>query len=77
MHMEDEKICGVKKGRYKHFKGGEYQVIDFAKNSENPDEMFAIYKHVGSDELWVRSCKMFNEQVDRDGYTGPRFTYIG
>lgn len=75
--MDNENLLGMKRGRYKHFKGGEYEVIDFAQYSEDPNEIFAIYRHAGETNLWVRPCKMFAEQVDREGYTGPRFTYIG
>ena len=69
----------VKLGKYKHFKGHNVEVIGVAKNSENHDEEFVVYMHPidGHDQLWIRPLAMFLEHVDRDGYSGPRFEYIG
>ena len=66
----------VKPGTYKHFKGGIYRVIGEAKNSES-QQMMVIYVSVDyPDVLWVRPLSMWNENVDRDGYEGPRFTFF-
>jgi hypothetical protein len=68
----------MKLGKYKHFKGGIYHVVNIAKYSEDPNKEFAIYYHDGEPEkLWVRPVEMFDEIVERDGYKGPRFQYIG
>lgn len=68
----------VKLGKYKHFKGHTVEVIGVAKNSENLDEEFVVYKHEHKGHnLWVRPISMFLENVERDGYKGPRFEYIG
>lgn len=68
----------IKLGKYKHFKGHEVEVIGVAKNSENPDEEFVVYRHsFQGHDLWVRPLVMFLENVERDGYSGPRFEYIG
>ena len=67
----------IKIGRYRHFKGNEYQVVGMARHSETMEEMVvyrALYDEGG---LWVRPAHMWSEQVDRDGYSGPRFAYIG
>ncbi len=67
----------LKPGKYRHFKGNEYRLIAVAKHSETLAPMVvyeALYGEVG---LWVRPAEMWSEQVDRDGYSGPRFTYIG
>lgn len=68
----------IKLGRYRHFKGKDYQVVGTARFSENPDEQYVVYHHLyGTDRgLWVRPIKMWNERVVRDGYDGPRFTYV-
>lgn len=67
----------IKLGKYRHFKGHEVEVIGVAKHSENPDEEFVVYKHLHEGhELWVRPVLMFLENVERDGYNGPRFKYI-
>ena len=67
----------IKPGRYRHFKGNEYRVIGTARHSETMEEMVvyqALYDERG---LWVRPAGMWNETVERDGYCGPRFVYIG
>ncbi len=67
----------VKIGKYRHFKGNEYEVMGIAKHSETLEEM-VIYKALyGDGEYWVRPLAMWNETVERDGKTFKRFTYIG
>lgn len=65
----------IKLGKYKHFKGFDVTVIGVAKNSENHEEEFVVYTHDG--QLWIRPVAMFLENVERDGYKGPRFEYLG
>jgi hypothetical protein len=64
-------------GRYRHFKGGEYQVIDIARHSETGEELVVYRPLYGEGRLWVRPLHMFLEQVERDGATLPRFTRVG
>ena len=67
----------IKLGRYRHFKGNEYEVIGIAKHSETLEEMVvyrALYDEGG---LWVRPANMWNEVIERDGKKFKRFTYIG
>ena len=67
----------IRKGRYRHFKGNEYEVIGTAKNSETLEE-YVVYKALyGEGGLWVRPASMWNETVERDGKTFRRFEYIG
>jgi len=67
----------IKLGKYKHFKGHDVEVIGVAKHSENPEEEFVVYKHEHNGyNLWVRPKAMFLEEVERDGYKGPRFKFI-
>ena len=67
----------IKIGRYRHFKGNEYEVIGTAKNSETLEE-YVVYKALyGEGGLWVRPASMWNETVERDGKTFRRFEYIG
>ncbi|MDD6478715.1 MAG: DUF1653 domain-containing protein [Oscillospiraceae bacterium] len=66
----------VKLGKYRHFKGKEYEVIAIGKQSETLEEM-VIYKALyGDGEYWVRPLSMWNETVIRDGEEYKRFTYI-
>ena len=67
----------LKLGKYRHFKGNEYEVIAIAKHSETT-ENYVVYKALyGDGGMWVRPASMWNETVDRDGVTYKRFTYIG
>ena len=67
----------IKPGRYRHFKGGEYEVIGLAKHSETMEEMVVYRALYGERGLWVRPASMWNETVERDGETFRRFTYLG
>ena len=67
----------IKPGRYRHFKGNEYEVLGVASHSESL-ELFVVYRALyGEGGLWVRPASMWNETVERDGKTFLRFTYIG
>lgn len=67
----------IKLGRYRHFKGNEYEVIAIAKHSETTED-YVVYKALyGDGGLWVRPASMWNETVERDGKTYKRFIYIG
>lgn len=67
----------VKPGKYRHFKGGEYEVIGLATHSETGETMVVYRALYGEKGLWVRPAAMWNETVERDGKTFRRFTYIG
>ena len=67
----------VKLGRYRHFKGMEYEVIGVAKHSETLEELVVYRALYGDGGIWVRPAAMWTEPVDRDGYHGPRFAYAG
>ena len=67
----------IKPGRYRHFKGGEYEVLGLATHSETEEPMVVYRPLYGERGLWVRPAAMWNETVERDGKTYRRFTYIG
>ncbi|MCI6228623.1 MAG: DUF1653 domain-containing protein [Candidatus Faecousia sp.] len=67
----------IKPGKYRHFKGNYYEVIGIAHHSETMEEMVVYRALYGEHGLWVRPAVMWTETVDRDGYHGPRFQYIG
>ena len=67
----------VKIGKYRHFKGNEYEVLFLAKHSETCEPLVVYRALYGEREVWVRPLSMWNETVDREGYHGPRFQYIG
>ena len=67
----------IKPGRYRHFKGNEYEVVGIARHSETQEEMVVYRALYGDFGLWVRPARMWNETVERDGKTFRRFTRIG
>lgn len=67
----------IKTGKYRHFKGKEYEVIGIAKHSETLEE-YVVYKALyGEYDLWIRPLNMFEETITKDGKTFKRFEYIG
>jgi len=64
-------------GKYRHFKGMEYELIGIAKHSETLEPMVVYRALYGDGGLWVRPAHMWTEIVEKPGYTGPRFQYIG
>ena len=67
----------VKTGRYRHFKGNEYELLYIAKDSETLEDMVVYKALYGEGGIWVRPLKMWNETVVCDGKEYKRFTYIG
>ena len=66
----------IKKGRYRHFKGNEYEVLAIAKHSETNEDCVVYKALYGDGGIWIRPASMWNETVERDGKTYKRFTYI-
>lgn len=66
----------IRSGRYRHFKGKEYEVIGMAKHSETLEELVVYRALYGERGLWVRPAAMWNETVERDGEVFQRFTLI-
>ncbi|MBQ6899274.1 MAG: DUF1653 domain-containing protein [Firmicutes bacterium] len=66
----------VKLGKYRHFKGNEYEVIGIASHSETLEPMVVYRALYGKMGLWVRPVSMWDETVERDGQTFKRFTFI-
>lgn len=69
--MEDIKI-----GKYRHFKGKEYQVLYLATHSETMEPMVVYQALYGEQGIWVRPAAMWKEIIERDGKKQLRFTYI-
>lgn len=69
-------------GKYKHFKGNEYQVTQIARHSETEEWMVVYYplygeiEQTGKPQYWVRPLSMFDETINRDGKALKRFTYV-
>ena len=67
----------IRLGKYRHFKGNEYEVLHVAKHSETQEVMVVYRALYGERGVWVRPASMWNETVTRDGQTFRRFTYVG
>lgn len=70
-------MAEIRPGRYRHFKGNEYEVLFTARHSETGEEMVVYRALYGDGGLWVRPAEMWDEILERDGKTVRRFTYIG
>ncbi len=67
----------VQKGKYRHFKGNEYEVLDIGYDSERAEEL-VIYKALyGEGKIWIRKKSEFCGIVERDGKVFKRFEFIG
>ena len=63
-------------GHYRHFKGNEYLVQGLALHTETMEPLVIYQAMYGPGEIWVRPARMWTEQVERDGYSGPRFMLL-
>ena len=63
-------------GKYRHFKGNEYEVLGTAKHSETQEELVVYRALYGERGLWVRPLTMFLERVQHDGDLRQRFQLI-
>ncbi len=66
----------IKPGKYRHFKGKEYEVLGLATHSETLETMVVYRPLYGERGIWVRPASMWNEIVERDGKSFRRFTRI-
>mgnify|MGYP003583514478 CR=1 FL=1 len=64
-------------GRYRHYKGLDYEVIGVARHSETLEALVVYRPLYNASGLWVRPHAMFFEEVEIDGKRQPRFAFIG
>ena len=67
----------LKPGVYRHFKGNLYRLITVARHSETLEEMVVYQALYGEGGFWVHPAAMWDEIVEKEDYTGPRFTWVG
>ena len=67
----------IKPGRYRHFKGNEYEVLFTAIHSETLEPMVVYRALYGEGKIWVSPASMWEETVEREGKVYQRFTYLG
>ena len=72
----EEALAQIPIGRYRHFKGNEYEVIGIARHSETEEAMVVYRALYGEYGLWVRPAGMWSETVVRDGKTYQRFIKV-
>lgn len=64
-------------GRYRHYKGGEYEVIGLARHSETLETLVVYRPLYNASGMWVRPWAMFVESVEFEGKQVPRFARLG
>jgi len=64
-------------GKYRHYKGNEYEVIGIAKHSETLEELVVYRALYGENQIWVRPKEMFLEDVTIEGKKQARFRFLG
>jgi len=67
----------IKPGRYRHYKGQEYEVIGIARHSETLEDLVVYRALYGEGEIWVRPREMFLDTVEREGKKVRRFEFLG
>ena len=66
----------IKPGRYRHYKGNDYEVIGVARHSET-EEKYVVYRQLyGEGGLWIRPLSMFLQSVTVGENTVPRFRLL-
>lgn len=68
----------IKKGKYRHYKGNEYEVLCVATDSEDLSKRVVYKALYGDNEIWVRPLSMWNDIIGFDENSKPikRFEFI-
>jgi hypothetical protein len=69
-------LASTRPGRYRHYKGGLYEVVDTVRHSETLEPMTLYRALYGEQGLWVRPAAMFTEELEINGVRQPRFRPI-
>jgi hypothetical protein len=76
MSKKEAQAIILQPGLYRHYKGGEYEVISVARHSETGEQL-VVYRCLYDDgSWWVRPLEMFAESVEVDGNIVPRFSFV-
>jgi len=67
----------IRLGKYRHFKGNEYEVIAIAKHSESLEEMVVYKACYEGGGVWVRPAFMWDDEVEHEGRVVKRFEFLG
>ncbi len=66
----------TEKGIYRHYKGNEYELLYIAYHSETAERMVVYRALYGDGDVWVRPLSMWEETVEHNGRTVPRFEFL-
>lgn len=66
----------IRTGKYRHFKGNEYEVLGVARHSETLEPMVVYRALYGEGGIWARPAAMWDDTVERNGVAYKRFTYM-
>lgn len=69
----EDAVANIPKGKYRHYKGNEYEVLGIAKHSETLEPMVVYRALYGERLIWVRPAEMWNETVKKNDMTFKRF----
>lgn len=75
-------MIDLKLGKYRHFKGSEYEVIAVARDCEDPEKKVVVYRALYASEdfdfgqVWTRSLEDFIGFKEVDGKKVKRFEHI-
>ena len=72
----EEAVEAIRPGKYRHFKGNEYEVAGIARHSETTEPMVVYRALYGEGGIWVRPAFMWNETVERNGTRFKRFERV-
>ena len=72
----EEAVKAIPLGRYRHFKGNEYEVIGIARHSETTAPMVIYRALYGGGDLWCRPAEMWNETVLSERNMFKRFEKV-
>jgi hypothetical protein len=77
IQIKEFTVADLKPGKYRHYKGQDYEVFNIVRHSENEEQLVVYRCLYGDFSWWVRPLAMFMETVIIDGETIPRFNYVG
>lgn len=72
----EEAVSIIQPGRYRHFKGNEYEVLGIARHSETEEPVVVYRALYGERGLWTRPADMWNETISIGEKTVKRFEKI-
>ena len=75
--MARKNYSDIKRGKYRHYKQREYELIDIVHHSETEEPLVLYRTLYGNYDLWVRPFEMFFEQIVVNGRRTARFEYVG